>query len=367
VGRGDLLRASLYALLALLFVGAVVLAVVLYGRSRRPGLDELVRAQGLLAEAARLLDAGDLPAAETLHRRLAGERAMGRLLAFFEGSLEAAYQRAGRQRLEAHEKTSDPVDALVREAGRLDAAGDRFGAERKVAEAIARAPEDLSLRLIRARLVGVLGRYEDVLAEADEIERRTGPGATVHGLRAGAYLGLKQFSRAQEEFSRALVYEPASVTLRLGLVDALTRMGQLPRAAAEAIQILRYDDANPDAYLALGLIEEMGGNPTAAETAYRQALRFDPDHPKALNNLAFLLADRLNRPQEALPLAQKAVELAPGTAAFQDTLGWVYHRLGRDQEARAAISKARQLDPTYADAAQHWRELNAAPTPRRTQ
>ena len=46
----------------------------------------------------------------------------------------------------------------------------------------------------------------------------------------------------------------------------------------------------------------------------------------ALNNLAYLLAR--DNPDEAVKLAQQAVELAPENADVQDTLGWVYYRKG---------------------------------------
>lgn len=355
----DWLRVGQYVLLAFAFVAVIVGAVALYGRASRPTLQQLMQAQSILREAAQRLTEGDLAAAEALHGQLAARSASGCMLSFFEGAMEATYQRVGRPMPEGRPAADSPVEKLAREAGRLEAAGDHAGAERKVAEAVARAPEDLSLRLIHAGLLRALGNYPATLAEAEEIERRTGPSAAVHGLKAQAYLGMKQYAQAQEEFGRALVYEPSSTTLRLGLVDVLTRTRQLNWAAAEALQVLRYDEANPDAYLALGLISEIGNDLAGAERSYRQALRIHPNHVKALNNLAFLLADRLGRAEEALPLAQKAASLAPRSPAIQDTLGWVYHRLGREQEARAAIARARQLDPTYADAEQHWRDLNA--------
>lgn len=359
----DVLRAAAYAALGLAFVGLTILAVWLYGREGRPSLEQLVRAQSVLREAAMRLNEGDLAGAEALHRQLEDRPSVGRMLVFFEGSLQAAYQRAGKQMPRGRRPADDPAAALAREAGRLEAAGDRTGSARLVAEALRKAPDDLSLHLIRAGLLSAIGDHRQALQEAAEIERRTGASGTVHGLKAQAYLGLGRYAEAQEEFERALVYEPSSASLRLGLVEVLTRTKQLVRASAETIQVLRYDDANPDAFLALGLINEIGDDPASAERCYRQALRLSPGHVKALNNLAYLLADRLGRAAEALPLAQKAVSIAPESAVLQDTLGWVYHRLGKDQEARIAIAKARRLDPAYADAQEHWRQLNAAPEP----
>ena len=46
-----------------------------------------------------------------------------------------------------------------------------------------------------------------------------------------------------------------------------------------------------------------------------------------LNNLAYLLADS-NQADEALKYAQEAKEMAPDSAAVDDTLGWTYFRKG---------------------------------------
>ena len=47
-----------------------------------------------------------------------------------------------------------------------------------------------------------------------------------------------------------------------------------------------------------------------------------------MNNLAFLLVENGGQPDEALKLAQKAVQKEPGQPNFSDTLGWIYFKKG---------------------------------------
>ena len=54
-----------------------------------------------------------------------------------------------------------------------------------------------------------------------------------------------------------------------------------------------------------------------------------PDDPEVLNNLAYLLAEKLDDPNSALPHAQRAAELMPETSSVIDTLGWILFRLDR--------------------------------------
>lgn len=66
--------------------------------------------------------------------------------------------------------------------------------------------------------------------------------------------------------------------------------------------------AGPDAdfFHALGLIWQQAGHAEAAETAYRQALTYQPDSPETLNNLALLLWR--SHPKQALALLEQGLE-----------------------------------------------------------
>ena len=60
----------------------------------------------------------------------------------------------------------------------------------------------------------------------------------------------------------------------------------------------------------------------------------------SLNNLAWLLSEVRKKPDEALPLAVKAEQLAPNSAEVLDTLGWVYYRRGTFPDAEKTLLRA---------------------------
>ena len=72
-------------------------------------------------------------------------------------------------------------------------------------------------------------------------------------------------------------------------------------------------------------------------------------HATALNNLAYLLADDLNRPEEALPYIEEAVRLARDTGAVLDTHGWVLILVGRYREGIGILTRAIELDQNAAE------------------
>ncbi len=77
-----------------------------------------------------------------------------------------------------------------------------------------------------------------------------------------------------------------------------------------------------------------------ARKLYEQTLAIDPDEVIALNNLAYLLMEEMNKPQEALPLARKAVKNAPGIPGIADTLAWNLVLVGEYDEAINVIRTA---------------------------
>jgi tetratricopeptide (TPR) repeat protein len=77
-----------------------------------------------------------------------------------------------------------------------------------------------------------------------------------------------------------------------------------------------------------------------SDRAYESALKIDSLNSTVLNNYAYHLALRRERLNEAEVMALEANRIRPGVAAFQDTLGWVYFKLGRYTEAKEWIGKA---------------------------
>ena len=87
----------------------------------------------------------------------------------------------------------------------------------------------------------------------------------------------------------------------------------------------------------------MQGNEAAAIDDFEKVVAASPD-PQAANNLAYLLAEYRNQTDEALKLAQKAVEVAPTNASYSDTLGWVLYKKGLYNNAIPYFQRA-SADP----------------------
>jgi tetratricopeptide (TPR) repeat protein len=91
------------------------------------------------------------------------------------------------------------------------------------------------------------------------------------------------------------------------------------------------------ARLELAAEDEAAGQFDRAIAQFRAILSHNPSDALALNNLAYDLAVHRDHAEEALPLAERAVQLAKGHPAMLDTLAWVKHLLGKDGEAAATM------------------------------
>jgi len=78
-----------------------------------------------------------------------------------------------------------------------------------------------------------------------------------------------------------------------------------------------------------------------------------------LNYLGYMNADRNVRVEEAYSLIEKAVEIEPQSAAYQDSLGWALYRLNRLEAAEAAVRRALERDDDNAVILDHLGDIVA--------
>ncbi len=93
----------------------------------------------------------------------------------------------------------------------------------------------------------------------------------------------------------------------------------------------------------VGMFALAGKEYQAAVDAFDEAIELDPNNTLALNNAAFVYAERLGDPSKALDLAKHASELRPDDPFILDTLGWVQYHLQRFDEAEDPLRRSLSL------------------------
>ncbi|MBP3192749.1 tetratricopeptide repeat protein [Natronogracilivirga saccharolytica] len=94
-----------------------------------------------------------------------------------------------------------------------------------------------------------------------------------------------------------------------------------------------------------------------ADEAYEEAISLDSDNDTALNNYAYYLSERGKRLQQAKEMATRALELNPDNAAFLDTMGWVYYKLGDYEKAHEYIRASIDTGEASAEVLEHMGDV----------
>jgi tetratricopeptide (TPR) repeat protein len=98
--------------------------------------------------------------------------------------------------------------------------------------------------------------------------------------------------------------------------------------------------------LALADVQDYQGRPADAIAIYRRVLSLDDRNGEAMNNMAWLLAVKLDQPAEALAIVDRAIDNLGRAETLLDTRAVIYLKLGKPPEALADLGQVIAKTPT---------------------
>jgi tetratricopeptide (TPR) repeat protein len=124
-------------------------------------------------------------------------------------------------------------------------------------------------------------------------------------------------------------------------------------AVAQYKRAVRLNPADVEGWMALGNIQLRRANYASAARYFRRALKVNPDHAGALNNLAMTYLGRNENLGEAERLAMAALrEGGPLKPYVLDSLAKIYEREGRYRDASLAAAQAGEAQAAAVTAAE---------------
>ncbi|MCU0245385.1 MAG: tetratricopeptide repeat protein [Bryobacter sp.] len=162
---------------------------------------------------------------------------------------------------------------------------------------------------------------------------------------------------AEREFKKLIEKAPRSAELYLKLGEVYRRKGNTDAALAQFAKAKEVAPNDVLVYIQQALVLEARGEIDKAIPIYHQILKFDPDNPIALNNIAYMMAEQGQDLDTALTYATKAKQRMPTSAEVDDTLGWIYIKKNLSDNA---IRIFRDLTAKYPDRAVYHYHLAMA-------
>ncbi len=155
-----------------------------------------------------------------------------------------------------------------------------------------------------------------------------------------------RYREALEAFRKAIGADSKNISIqaRIGVVKSALRLGEFIEAQTEATALKQQDPrsadviaVHADALWSAGLFDE-------AHQEFMDALALVPDLSRGRHGLARALASQ-NKLEEALNEAQLALKLAPRDEEVHHTVGAIFERMRRYEQAAAAYGNYVNLLP----------------------
>ncbi|MFH2050145.1 MAG: tetratricopeptide repeat protein [bacterium] len=209
------------------------------------------------------------------------------------------------------------------------------------------APENIETQ----RYYGLINYFSDSLNVADSVFS-----ALVindeQNILYHRYLGriaLRQgdYERGIAEVNKTIVLDEALTENWLDLAYAYRKMNdKISEIEAYERGLKKVTDSSgiDQLMFGLGIAYEQNGDFDKSVKEFKNLIKRNPQYHQAMNYLGYSLADRGKNLDYARDLIERAVTMAPDNAAYLDSYGWVYYRLGEYDKALIHLLKAVELD-----------------------
>lgn len=265
------------------------------------------------------------------------------LLIYARAQLALGDNNGARGTLGSATRVADFNAPQQSEIARLQlAAGNVDGAAYSLSKALSDQPNFIPAQALMVQVEQRQGSSDKAEARARQIAQSQPNKALGHSLLGDLAMARKNPTVAIASYRQAHKVEPSTGTT-LTLMNILASQNQGNEALDIGRQRLRQAPNDVPVQLQVGDLHARAGRFGDAATAYKAALKVQPQNAQALNNLAN--AQLKLKDPAALQTAQAAHKLAPQNPLVIDTLGWVLFQQGQTEQALPLLRDARLRAP----------------------
>jgi tetratricopeptide (TPR) repeat protein len=144
----------------------------------------------------------------------------------------------------------------------------------------------------------------------------------------------------------------------MAAADAYGRLKNYDAAVRIARAALAQRPESAEAMFRLASSLERDGKSAEAEKVFLELLAQRPNDAASQNYLGYMWADQGVQLDKARELLERAVAREPRNAAYLDSLGWVYFRMGKLDSAEKNLREAARREPSDPTISEHLGDLD---------
>ena len=234
----------------------------------------------------------------------------------------------------------------------------KYAKAKELAEKIVRQNGLTEARFLLAALLKQEKNYQAALRQVRLIDHKAPEFLDALSLHIDILTELNRVDDAilllERNIANSVTRHPAMYRLLADLHDSQGRSSMARKVFEQGLVL--YPE-NEDLRYTYGLYLESKGENDAALQEMEKIIAINPDNAAALNYVGYSWADANTNLPEALQYLQKAVALTPENGYSRDSLGWVYYRLGKWDDALLELEKANAIIPNDPAILDHLAEV----------
>lgn len=248
---------------------------------------------------------------------------------------------------------NDPTDTRFKIALIKLERRDFKGAETELNLIVASAPENEAAHYYLALAYSGMERIGEALTQLEKVSDGSKLFTEARILSSYLLRQQKRYDDAILEIQRALSKNDKDTRL-LSFLGSLQRdAGKTKEAVLTLRRLIELEPNDDQHYFSLGVFLDDVGDKQAAVEAMRKAIELNPKNANALNYLGYTFAETGSNLGEAEALIRRAIAVEPKNGYFVDSLGWVYFKMNRLQDAERELEKAVTMTPSDAVILEH--------------
>tara|TARA_Y100000588_G_scaffold354981_1_gene409735 strand:+ start:4655 stop:6109 length:1455 start_codon:yes stop_codon:yes gene_type:complete len=178
---------------------------------------------------------------------------------------------------------------------------------------------------------------------------------------AFAYLKVRDYVNSMQILLEGLNKFPNEINFSIAIADIYHQSKDYNNAEKYYLYALNIDSYMYSVHNLLAMMYEDMKKTTQSDSLFKYIINNNKNNAVHLNDYAYVISERNNVSKDdliyALNLAEEAILIEPENAAFLDTVGWIYYKMGTYSKAQEYLEKSLSINKNNPVILEHMGDI----------